>query len=122
MEKYGFVYCLMNGDMPNLFKIGCTSKSPQNRADELSKATGVPSEFHVVCYIEVENFNKVEQLFHKKLEDYRSNNRREFFSVELEKIVSLFFYYPDGISWVDRLASENMGCRPWELQNPFKEQ
>lgn len=107
--------------MPNLYKIGCTSKSPQNRADELSKATGVPSEFFVVCYIEVENFNKVEQFFHKELEQYRCNSRREFFNVDLEKIVSLFFYYPVAISWVDRLASENIACKPWELQNPFQE-
>jgi hypothetical protein len=119
MEKYGFVYCLMNESMPGLYKIGSTSKAPQNRADELSMATGVPNEFCVVCYIECANFRKIEKIFHEMLDEHRENNKREFFKVDLEKIVALFFYCYDGISWVDRIASENISLKPWQLENPF---
>lgn len=120
MEKYGFVYCLINEGMPGLYKIGSTSKAPQNRADELSMATGVPDEFCVVCYIECENFRQTEKLFHSMLDEYRSNSRREFFKVDLQEIVALFFYYRKALSWVDRIAYENIGCKAWELNDPFE--
>lgn len=122
MAKYGFVYCLMNSSMPNLYKIGCTEKSPQARADDLSRSTGVPSEFYVVCYIECENYQKVEREIHLILDEHRSNSRREFFNAPLEKIAASFFYHRDGISWVDRLAYENTHVEAYKLENPYEVQ
>ena len=116
---YGFVYCLANDSFPDLYKIGCTERSPQQRADDLSRATGVPSEFVVLGYIECANFQQVEREIHRRLENYRPNDRREFFKAPLELISALFFHHPANISWVDRCMRENTGVEAWMLDDPY---
>jgi hypothetical protein len=76
---YGFVYLLGNKAMPCLYKIGCTERSPHARAAQLSAATGVPTPFDVLLYIEVANFQRVEQKFHEEMADFRASDKREFF-------------------------------------------
>ena len=120
MSKFGFVYCLMNSSMPNLYKIGCTEKSPIARAEELSRSTGVPSEFFVVFYIECEYHQKIEQEIHKLLDRYRSNSKREFFDAPLIDVVAAFFYNNSSLSWVDRMAYENTHIEPYKLANPYE--
>jgi hypothetical protein len=39
----GYIYVLTNPNMPGLVKIGYTQRLPRERANELSRATGVPS-------------------------------------------------------------------------------
>ncbi|MDC0850100.1 GIY-YIG nuclease family protein [Pseudomonas aeruginosa] len=48
MSGYGFVYVLTSPAMPGLYKVGATTRSPRQRAEELSRGTGVPHEcgFH----------------------------------------------------------------------------
>ena len=41
----GYVYVLINSSMPNLVKIGKTTKDPNERVKELSSATGVATPF-----------------------------------------------------------------------------
>jgi hypothetical protein len=43
----GYLYVLTNPNMRGLVKIGYTERSPQERAAELSRATGVPGRFKV---------------------------------------------------------------------------
>ena len=43
----GWVYILTNPAMPNMVKIGFTTRSLEARADELTAATGVPLPFVV---------------------------------------------------------------------------
>jgi hypothetical protein len=43
----GWVYTLTNPAMPRLVKIGLTTKTPKERAAELTAATGVPMPFKV---------------------------------------------------------------------------
>jgi hypothetical protein len=76
---YGFVYLLGNKAMPCFYKIGCTERSPHARARELSNASGIPQPFHVLLYIEVDDFQRVEQRFHHEIADYRVSMQREFF-------------------------------------------
>jgi hypothetical protein len=87
---YGFVYCLGNPAMPGLYKIGQTSRSPQQRAVDLSASTGVPQPFYVVGYIEIESPEWWERRFHQWLDQFRSNERREFFQCSLADIAPLF--------------------------------
>src|SRR5262249_27535580 len=47
MAEPGFVYALLNPSMPDLVKVGRTTRDPKGRADELSHATGVPTPFLV---------------------------------------------------------------------------
>ena len=88
MNNLGFVYLLGNKSMPNLYKIGCTERSPSRRARELSGATGVPTQFDVICYWEGENFQKYERELHEVFDGSRINDSREFFqSILLNELV-----------------------------------
>lgn len=120
MSKYGFVYVLMNPSFPDVYKIGSTERSPQQRADELSKSTGVPTEFTVVAYIECAGFQFVEREIHARLSDYRVNRGREFFKAPLELIARHMFFHRENISWVDRICRENIGTNVWFLNDPYK--
>lgn len=79
----GFVYLLGNQSMPDVYKIGCTERSPSRRAAELSAATGVPMQFDVICYWEGENFQQYERVLHEGYAECRVNDCREFFRTSL---------------------------------------
>lgn len=122
MAKYGFVYALLNPAFQDLYKIGCTERSPQQRADEISRATGVPVEYCVAAYIECENPQRVEQDIHRRLEKYRVNSHREFFAAPPEVIASHMFYHPEAFTWADRTLGEQLLCGPHSLPNPYEEE
>nr|MBA4203268.1 hypothetical protein [Ralstonia sp.] len=96
MSNYGFVYIAASESMPGVLKIGSTEKSPRLRVDELSRATGVPTPFEVVCYIDVRQPREVERQIHQQLAHLRVNKSREFFLHEpsLEAIRAVCMY-PD---------------------------
>ncbi len=87
MSSYGFVYVLENHAMPGLLKIGHTMRSPRQRAVELSASSGVPMEFDVAYYAEVESPQQVEMEVHARLGGKRVNQSREFFAAELEEAI-----------------------------------
>lgn len=121
MAKYGFVYCLMNESFPDLYKIGCTERSPTQRADELSAASGVPSSYYVVAYIECENPQVVERDIHRRLAQYRPNDCREFFRAPLALIAAHLFHHPENFGYMDRCMRENTeGQTPaWQMEDPY---
>jgi hypothetical protein len=127
MSSYGFVYMLANDYMPDVVKIGCTERSPHARALELSKATGVPAAFRVVCFVEVPDFQHVELRFHKWLDEFRISAAREFFRVNEPNLRSwtcgLFMHFPDALSFtdvdVDSFTALDERIGPY-LPNPFK--
>ena len=79
----GYVYVMVNPSLPNMVKIGMTTKDPNERAKELSSATGVPTPFILVFYKPFRNCYITEQRIHQFLEDkgYRVKNNREFFNI-----------------------------------------
>lgn len=99
---YGFVYLLGNASMPDLYKIGCTGGSPHARAAALSSATGVPTDFEVLCYVEVSNYPAVEREIHRRLDHLRSSKNREFFKTkDLREIFPYFEFHPNRIHFAD---------------------
>ena len=130
MSKRGFVYVLGNPWMPDLYKIGCTERSPHERAAELSNHTGVPAPFQVLCYIECEDFQAVEQGAHKWLHEHRVSNGREFFEGCLAQAVAFLWWNPKRLSFCDAtlspqrhsdlLLEEDMPLQFDELQNPWE--
>ena len=86
-RSFGFVYVLQNLEMPDIYKVGMTARSPHARAAELSSATGVPMSFDVVYYAEVADPMTQEKRVHKALEKYRVNAGREFFKTDLYTII-----------------------------------
>lgn len=69
--------------MPGLLKIGNTKRSPEERSRELSRATGVPTNFEVVYEIFSPDRIKLEKKIHSVLNKYRVNANREFFKCDL---------------------------------------
>jgi hypothetical protein len=83
----GFVYVLTNKAMPGLVKIGFSTRSPEERAVELS-TTGVPFPFVVAFSAEVENAVEAEAATHLALTEHRVSSAREFFRISVESAVS----------------------------------
>ena len=88
MDK-GYVYILVNKSMPGLVKIGQTTKSPEERAKELSSPTGVPTPFEVAYALRSFWYENLEKQMHAALADRRSNNNREFFEVSVDEAKTL---------------------------------
>lgn len=87
----GFVYLLINASMPGMVKIGRTTRDPENRIEELSKATGVPTPFILVYKEFFSDCINAESVIHEMLEDkgYRLSPNREFFTVPIPNAISI---------------------------------
>ena len=76
----GCVYILENPSMPDLIKIGFTTKTAEERAKKLYDGSlGVPKPFVVVHTNDCEDPKKLEAIVHKQLAKHRINKDREFF-------------------------------------------
>ena len=84
MATVGHVYILNNASMPGKLKIGKTSKSPEQRAAELSAPTAVPCPFEVAFDILVADIDEADRRVHSILAKYRVNRDREFFQAPLK--------------------------------------
>jgi hypothetical protein len=78
----GWLYLLTNPAMPGLVKIGMTTRSPEERAQELA-STGVPMPFHVVAAWAVDDVRAAERDAHAALARYRVNDAREWFRLSV---------------------------------------
>jgi hypothetical protein len=85
----GSIYILFSSITPNLVKIGLTTKDPDERAKELSSATGVPHGYVVVYHDIVSDCAKAEKEVHKRLDSHRINQRREFFEVSVKTAIEV---------------------------------
>jgi hypothetical protein len=122
---YGFVYMLMNEHMPNIVKIGCTERSPRLRADELSKGTGVPGPFSVVCYIEVSDHQRTERQIHGWLAEHRVSENREFFYSKgrEEFLVGLFYWHEEVLSFSEpNVEGVFIGTHAQMVRNPLRKE
>jgi len=102
MAAYGFVYLLSNEFMPGVYKIGYSDRAPHQRIEELSKSTGVPAPFDAICYIEVEDAQRVERQLHAQFRGIRISQHREFFHAafppELVELLSAFEFHPEQLA------------------------
>lgn len=88
MEE-GIVYILTNPAMPNLVKIGMTTRLEVGiRMSELY-TTGVPVPFECSFAGKVTDVKTVERAFHKAFGPYRINPNREFFEIEDAQAIGL---------------------------------
>jgi hypothetical protein len=81
----GWVYIITNKAMPDLVKVGFSTKDPEKRADELY-STGVPHRYVVEYDALVDNPYGVEQKAHKLLKNYIEN--KEWFRCDIIKAVA----------------------------------
>ena len=81
-----WVYVLSNPSLPKEYlKIGYTKLKPEERATQISSATGVPTPYKVEWAYKCFNGEMVERMTHEKLKASRVNNRKEFFHISLEE-------------------------------------
>lgn len=79
MAMKGWIYFASNPSLEGVLKIGFTERDPLKRLSELSN-TSVPNNFVLIYAALIADAEMVEQLLHKKLQNMRVNNGREFFS------------------------------------------
>ena len=80
MSKYGLIYIVSNSEQKkNLFKIGKTSRTIEERIKELNSATGTLGRFKPHATFLVEDIDNIEKKLHNKLSDLRYQKNREFF-------------------------------------------
>jgi len=106
MTNSGHIYIISNiGSFgENIYKIGMTRRTPEERVRELSAAS-VPFPFDIHAKIPCENVPEIETLLHKHFRD-RSVNKvnvgKEFFRVTLEEIVSAVKIIAEETQLVDK--------------------
>lgn len=80
----GWVYVITNKGLPNLVKVGFSSKDPRLRAAELDN-TGSPHPYEVEYEILVENPERLERAVHRALHSKREG--KEWFRCSVEEAV-----------------------------------
>lgn len=86
-ERTGEIYVVRSAAHPkHVYKVGFTTKTADERADQLGATTGQPDRFNVVQSWRVRNPREIEHLVHNLLAEFRLNRSREFFQVEYAKI------------------------------------
>lgn len=86
-KDHGFIYILSNASMPGVYKVGLTTNSVRQRAQELA-STGVPSEFRAekIFQIDQKYLRQVEYLSHKKLKELNHHEGKEFFRAPIHTV------------------------------------
>ena len=79
----GYVNILKNPSMPGIVKIGKTTRSVEQRCNELWQ-TGVPTPFEVVDQVLSPDCDQLELWMHEQFHASRVNSSREFFSISEE--------------------------------------
>ena len=84
----GTVYVLTNPAMPNMVKIGKTTRNVELRLADLY-STGVPLPFECEYAAKVKDVDKTEKAFHTAFEPSRVNPKREFFNINPEQAIAV---------------------------------
>ena len=94
-NSFGYVYVMINPSLPDIVKIGKTTRDPNERAKELSAASGVPTPFILVYYKPFKDCHLAELVIHKYFEDKgaRVNGNREFFKVTTVEAIDMIDLY-----------------------------
>ncbi|CAK8715061.1 hypothetical protein GCAAIG_04435 [Candidatus Electronema halotolerans] len=120
----GYVYILSNPCMPNLVKIGFTTRNIYERISELNSSSGIPEPFVIEAAFCSINPKKDEQIIHAELDKNRTNRNREFFQFEpldaIDKIVKILEKQPDYIGTNSMVNCERLLQRKKEEERIFK--
>lgn len=89
MPQSGYIYILINPTLNGLVKIGKTSKTSEERAKELSSATGIPTQFMVAYDEFFEDIDLAESHVHEVLKNMGHHvfPNKEFFDIPLKEAI-----------------------------------
>jgi hypothetical protein len=107
--KNGYVYVLANSSMPGLVKVGMTNIPPDDLAQELSGATGVPTPFIVVYEQFVADCGAAESFVHTilKRKGFRISENRGFFSAPVKEVINAILSLPSEIIATGEIEEED---------------
>ncbi len=89
MKTTGYIYIIQNKEQgDDIFKIGKTSRTVDERINELNKDTSLIVKFTVISVFYVSDIDDAESDCHTQLDEYRIQSNREFFKGKKESIVS----------------------------------
>lgn len=89
-REKGYIYCFSNPSIPNILKIGMTTRTPEDRLKEANSGTWVALPFKIEFYKEVQNPLQKEKDIHNFLKNKRVNDNREFFNISIENAKNIF--------------------------------
>ena len=87
MIQPGWLYLMTNPAMPGLVKVGMTTRSPEERAQELA-STGVPMPFTVAAAWPVDDVRAAESAAHAALARHRVDDAREWFRLSADQAIA----------------------------------
>lgn len=88
--NFGFIYVMRNPQYAqDIYKIGLTKRTPDVRANDLSRTSGVIDYFAVMQDWEVTDCVTAEKEIHNRLASFRVTDRREFFKAPYKEIFSV---------------------------------
>jgi hypothetical protein len=93
-----------------MVKIGMTTRTPVERAKEISNATGVAIPWQVVYSFKCYNSYLLEQELHEHFKTKRVNERREMFAVDkvtAQMAIEQLGYRYSTVFWADKLKQLN---------------
>jgi hypothetical protein len=77
-----YVYVLVNKSVPNMVKIGMTTSTPDERARQISAATGVATPWIPVYSFQCYRSDLLEAEIHHHLHQHRVTRNREMFAID----------------------------------------
>lgn len=89
-DNKGYIYLMRNASHEiNIFKIGLTRTSTNERARQLSATTSTPDKFLIAHEWFVEDCVLAEKIIHSKLDEYRINSSREYFKIDFGLVMTI---------------------------------
>jgi hypothetical protein len=101
-----YVYVLINRSVPGMVKIGMTTSTPDERARQISAATGVPTPWIPVFSFSCYRSDLLEEEVHEHFAPYRVNTHREMFSIDsrtAEDVIMDLGYKYSTVVWADKI-------------------
>lgn len=94
--NYGIVYVLTNSAMPDMVKIGMTTRENVDARMKELFTTSVPVAFECEYACRVDDCAKVEKALHIAFAPYRVHPQREFFKIAPEQAIAILKLFDKG--------------------------
>jgi hypothetical protein len=97
-----YVYVLVNKSVPNMVKIGMTKLTPDERARQISAATGVATPWIPVYSFQCYRSDLLEEEIHNHFHYCRVNTHREMFAIDshtAQKVIEELGYKYSTAMW-----------------------
>ena len=117
-SNFGFVYVLGIDSMPNIYKVGMTKRTTEERCVDLSASTSCATPFYVLAEGFTASPGRVERQIHEDHDLFRINDRREFFRADLCSLVAEIRRHCGEVS-VSQKGLEVMRERENEMRKNF---